>query len=922
MKIKLLLLFVFVFSTSSYSQLITTVKGEVLDKDNSSVVNTAIVTVLSSSKNIPVSDEGEFVIESWQSPPLDIRISAFGFKDHYYTITSNEEWVTILLEEEVTSLNEVVVAASRTSEKVFESPVSVEILSTKDIENTTAATFYDGLENLKGVNVNTSSIAYKSVNTRGFASIGNNRFVQLVDGLDNASASLNFSVGNLVGLNELDVKSIELLPGASSALYGANAFNGIMFMRSKNPFEDEGVSVYGKTGFTNADNVGLNEFYDVGFRVAKKLNDKIALKLTASYLKATDWLASDESNFNAASGRVVAGTRQTNLRYNGVNVYGDESEFMVSKDGKTLERITRTGYHESDLIDPDTNSFKASFSAHFRPFERNANREITYTSKIGTGNVMYHEARRIALRNFISHQHKVEWKSEHMMFRVYGNFENAGDSYDLNAAAQNILKKSQDAWLTAYRTILFATQSHQEAREAADLKTLNPNSEGFRELFNTVVNNSDLSEGAKFVSNSRYYHSDVNYNFKEKVKFAELQIGGSYRRYVLDSEGSVFTDVDGVIHHNEYGLYTQLQKTFLEDKLKLTGSLRLDKSDGFDANISPRFSVLYNLDEDRNHNIRASFQTGFRNPTTQEQYAGVFLGNAIGLGAAKGNAARYNRTLEIAGSTYEFNGQQAYDNSYTLESIENYQDTIETALSDSNNKKSEEQLGLENAGLLEQSNLDNVAPEGVQTIELGYRGKINANVEVDISGYYSQYSNLIANALVVAPLQGNVADGTAVVPLLSGAFVPISVAVNTNEKVAAYGADFGLKTILFRNYKLGLGYTYTKLDFDESEADGFETNFNTPEHKVKLAFSNSNVYKGIGFGLNARWQDSFLWQSNFVDAYISARTIVDAQVTYEFENLNSKIKLGGANIFGNEYVSAGGAGTVGSQAYISWTSNF
>ncbi len=90
------------------------------------------------------------------------------------------------------------------------------------------------------------------------------RFVQLVDGMDNASPSLNFSVGNLVGLNDLDVQSIEILPGASSALYGANAFNGIMFMKSKSPFKHEGASVYGKTGVTSAENSGTNEFYDIG----------------------------------------------------------------------------------------------------------------------------------------------------------------------------------------------------------------------------------------------------------------------------------------------------------------------------------------------------------------------------------------------------------------------------------------------------------------------------------------------------------------------------------------------------------------------------------------------------------------------------------------------------------------------------------
>jgi outer membrane cobalamin receptor len=41
--------------------------------------------------------------------------------------------------------------------------------------------------------------------------------------------------------SEIDVQSVELLPGASSALYGANAFNGILFMTSQSPFTSQGL---------------------------------------------------------------------------------------------------------------------------------------------------------------------------------------------------------------------------------------------------------------------------------------------------------------------------------------------------------------------------------------------------------------------------------------------------------------------------------------------------------------------------------------------------------------------------------------------------------------------------------------------------------------------------------------------------------
>ena len=70
---------------------------------------------------------------------------------------------------------------------MLQSPVTIERMGIAQVKSTTAPTFYDGLENLKEVQFNTSSISFKTVNTRGFAAVGNTRFMQLVDGMDNSS---------------------------------------------------------------------------------------------------------------------------------------------------------------------------------------------------------------------------------------------------------------------------------------------------------------------------------------------------------------------------------------------------------------------------------------------------------------------------------------------------------------------------------------------------------------------------------------------------------------------------------------------------------------------------------------------------------------------------------------------------------------
>ena len=106
--------------------------------------------------------------------------------------------------------NEVVVTASRGQEKLFRSPVSIEKLDLRALKETPAASFYDALGNVKGVQLTTSSLTFKVPNTRGFNIPNNFRFMQLVDGVDMQAATLGVPLGNAIGPTELDISSIEI----------------------------------------------------------------------------------------------------------------------------------------------------------------------------------------------------------------------------------------------------------------------------------------------------------------------------------------------------------------------------------------------------------------------------------------------------------------------------------------------------------------------------------------------------------------------------------------------------------------------------------------------------------------------------------------------------------------------------------------
>ena len=944
----LLLAFVVFGSAAMFAQ--TTITGTVNDAKTGETLPGANIKVARKAVGTSTDFDGNFVLQVTDTPPFTIEISMIGYQPAQVEITKDNQEVVVELTENATSLDEIVVSASRTPERIMESPVTIERMDSRAIKNTSAPSFYDGLENLKGVDVNTNSLTFKSVNTRGFATFANTRFMQLVDGMDNSSPALNFALGNLLGMSELDVKTVELLPGASSALYGANAFNGIMFMTSKSPFDDQGISLSYKDGLTSQDAAGDNKFYDVNIRMAYAFSEKFAAKATLSYLDGTEWFATDYRN--TFDGAYTSGDRNTDRNYDGLNVYGDEVSTNIKGVAETLESmgifpngaaalipsetISRTGYDEKDLMSYNARSVKFGASLNYRPFG-NDRLEIIWNSKYGNGNTIYQGTNRYNIKNFFMEQHKLELRGKNFFVRGYMTNEDAGDSYDTRFAAININRawKDDNTWFGEYTGAylqgtlggLNSDQAHALARQTAESGRLLPGSAGFQAAFDRITTDPDLVTGSKFQDNTKLYHADANYNLNNIIDWAEFQVGGSYRLYSLNSSGSIFTDYDGAINYNEYGLYTQMQKSFLEDdRLKLTTSIRYDKAQNFEGNFSPRVSFAYAGGENKNQNFRASFQTGFRNPTTQDQYIGLNAGRAYLIGSAPDNLDRFSTpALNVSGlgqnftgsGTVSISGRSAYENAFSAASVVAF--------------------GAGQVAAPSKANVALVKPERVTAYEVGYRGLIDIEASrftVDLSVYYNQYQDFIAGKNVVVPFYGDTAltqtapvgPGGAQVPLSivalsAGDYVAFATYTNTSADISSYGATLGVNTKLFEGYNLGVNYTFAKFDFDQASDPDFEAGFNTPEHKVKVQFGNQNVFKNFGFNINARWQDKYRWESTFLDADIASRTVLDAQISYSIPTWKSVFKLGGANLTGKEYLSAPGVGAIGSQYYLSWTIN-
>ena len=901
----------------------TTVKGSVTD-DSGQPLPGANVVVVGTSQGAVTDFEGTFSINLSTQPPFELQVSSVGFETQTIAVTDVSQPLSVVMTEG-NSLDEVVVSASRTPERVFESPVTVERFGIADVKNTASSDFYDGLENLKGVDINTNSLTFKSINTRGFATFANTRFMQLVDGMDNSAPALNFPLGNLLGMIETDVQSVEILPGASSALYGANAFNGILFMTSKSAFDHQGISSYIKRGITSQEAAGDNTYVDLGVRVAHAFSDKFAAKINFGYLEGTDWAGDNRTD------KFYRGLTRADYDYDGVNVYGDEvaTNIRAASGGLGIVPnvlVSRTGYAENELTDHNALSLKTDWGFYFRPFADDL--ELSYVGKFGTGNTLYQGLNRYAITNFGMQQHKLELKNDNFFLRGYVTSDDAGDSYDMVFTGININRawKSDAQWFGDYiNTFVGASlngatepQAHAAARAVAETGRFVPGSPEFIQAFNNSVTNPDLTVGSKFQDTSKYYHADGNYNFKDKISFAEIQVGGSYRLYSLNSSGTIYTDYDGSIDYSEFGLYTQMQKKMMDDRLKITASVRYDKSEYFDGFLSPRLGMNLTLGQQGNHNVRASVQTGFRNPTTQDLFIGLDAGRVILVGGSPANLDRYSRVYPVsasgqaigAPSSVTQTGGAAYTNSFLASSV-----SAATAAGD--------------LSLLQVGNSALVKPEEVTSLEFGYRGKIG-KITADLSAYYSTYKNFISGEAVIAPLYGTVDannDGTvdfdplSLGALVNGDFKVYQTYTNSKVDISSYGASVGLSAKVLGNFDLSGNYTYAKQDFDQAKNPSFETNFNTPEHRAKLSFGNTDLFRNFGFNVAWKWSDEFFWEQTFGDGVVPSYHVLDAQVNLRMPEWKSSFKVGASNLLGDEYFTAFGTGYIGSQYYVSWTIN-
>jgi outer membrane receptor protein involved in Fe transport len=915
-RVALSLLFLSLLSSPVFSQNPVTITGNVRHAVTQDRVPAVSVTIKGTSIGTFTDDKGNFKLTTTQQPPFVLVFSSIGFEAQEVRVQNAGGGVDIKLTPSSSLGREVVVSATRSAIRSLESPVSIERMGSTAAHEVAGPSFYDAIANLNGVDAVTSSMLFKTMGTRGFNGSGNTRMNQFVDGMDNQAPGLNFSVGNIVGLSELDLDNVELLPGASSALYGSGGMTGTILMTSKDPFKYQGFSADYKQGVNHIGDANSNAqpYYNVGARYAQAFNDKFAFRISGEYTHAKDWMANDSRNYSPTTGQIVPGSNHTNVPdYNGINVYGDESAYFNVKNTFTelantspspplaaeyaelaaltpaASNVTRTGYAESALTNYDAYNFKVNGGLYYK---LTPNTTASITGNFGSASTVYQGTDRYSLKDVKIGQYKAEVTGKHFYVRAYTTQENAGNSYDMVAVATLLneayaptatvwaptylntyagaIQQAYASGLTGQAAYLAASNA---ARAAADANRLLPGTAAFNSAVSTLEKQA-IPAGGKFNDQTDLYVGEGMYNFGDVEKTVDVTVGASTREFVLNSHGTIFADTAGRIDINETGAFAQLQRAFLDDFLKISVSGRYDKNSNFKGRFTPRATALFKVAKD--NYIRASFQTAYRFPTTQNQYINLQTGSARLIGGLPNFISYYGLN---DGATYDTATLNKYAATGQLGSAYQYK---------------------------------TFKPETVASWELGYKGVIADKLLIDVYGFYAQYTNFIGlTALVKDPF----ATGSYV----QNAANTFGLYTNSTSKVHTTGTGISLDYRLPAGFIAGANYAYNHISKNDN---GQQTDFNTPTNKFNLSFANYTIAKYYGFNVTYRWQQSYLYQTSFITGTTPAFGTLDAQISMKIPHMTSSIiKIGASNLLNKYYVDAIGNANIGGLYYISFGYN-
>lgn len=927
--------------------------GRVLDAITKEPLPGAIIRLQNSPVGALTDANGKFIINILKPGNVVLVITYTGYSTKMLVANPKGGTIQVMMEEGEIVTDQVVVSASRVPQQLKEASVSITKLSMADISRNPALNVYESFQQVKeleGLNV---GIGYKVYNARGFLALVNNRFLQRYDGIDMLIPGNNATVGNLVGIPDLDVQNAEILVGSASVLYGSTAINGLLNITSRSAFEYPGFTSQIRTGINHIGNP-ISEptlFQEIGFRYAKVFDKSLAAKLVVSAFRGNDWIADndeDGANYQGTTNSFSFKSGRGNPGYDGTSVFGDEAFYNFSylnffkfsltpgvtnpiDNPNTILRVSRSGYSEYDLVDYDFLNVKGLFSITKR-FRGNV--EASYTANLGIVNTMTPLITRDRLENFVFQHHKLELLTPRLSVRLYASLQSNPSMINLTATAGalNRAVKSDNDWLTQYIAVFGATNgevnrvsgrapysagSDAAARSFANSNNqslsglrpsaaylqsflgggarLEPGTSNFDRVLDSVKKVRTTDGGGRISDYTSFVNLEWQYGLLNGVrnKTLDLNIGGSYRNYFVRSFGSFYSDSpESGFNAFDYGFYVNALSRVAGGAVNLNLSARLDGNQSISPKVSPRASVTINIDDGRVGFVRASAQRTFRLPNLVQQFQDLNLGVYRQIGPSRGVPQRYG----IAGE----------DNNYTLASIQTYTSTFLT--------------GETNSAILETYDISELRPERVTSYEVGFRTSMKpGSTYIDFALFYNQFDDFIG----LVPVVGKSASANLNTPLNASLFNVTDLAnyqvwSNIPNRFSNYGYSIGVDIAFSESIRLNTNGSFIWFQGGRTSSTiALVDLYNTPVFKANSLLTMSHFYKNFNFSVNHRWSDTYEFQVPSFSSQIAAFNVVDAAISYDFSGY--QIKLGGTNVLNHYHVEIIYGPSIGAAYFVQVT---
>lgn len=877
-KILFFLIFVHV---NLYTQNI--IKGKVLDDVSGEAIPGATISLIGKELGTISSADGTFVLSLRESFPWNIRVGHTAYESKLLTIDQDEVVLEIRLIPGLKIGEELVITASRKSEKVTDSPASISILTAQKIE--TQAASGEPLELIKsinGVQLNQQGINRSNLTLRGASGVNQTTAQLLKDFRPLVNPGDYYLSTARSTISDIDIDRIEVIRGPSGALYGPGVSAGVVHFLTKNPIDFPGTTI-SLTG-------GEQSVFKANIRHADhNETETFGYKINVGQAVGNDWVLNSKDAAAADGGKSYG------------NAFISEKEELLDIPGNLIEKFS---------------SFFVEGTLEFRP-SKELNLVWVTSMAENKGNDRITPGDLYRYWRVWNNQARVRYKNLFGAINYQitpgtnGSISSPGytGQYAETPGGNSILYDDGDQYyLDAQLQYVFdAEKINTEFTFGGDYKSsvMNGNIRNagrFHEADDYIIYGGYLQANTKLIKDkldlilaTRFdgfsAFDDTGFSPRLGLVYkpdASSQIRASYNRSFVPS-GQVRAFLDFTIATTPWGkiqvLGSHAPITFNNTVTDFFPGFLPDGYNGIGSGLNPIYSFI-----------------------SKGPLAGAGLPPAL---------LAYLQSQSITGSTAG---------------------TLNVFLPGG-------KVGglVSDVKLLE---TDAAKLAITQAYELGYKGVIAKKLSASVDLYYMKLKNFESNALGVSPfvsipnvgtdlknsiianldaqqianLGGNINQIAEIfAQIAKGAFPGPIGAVQTDQaqevpgtqvnfgfqsigNLSYWGMDFGLEYYIKNDFSVYVNYGYINQNVFSAEdigevADGF--NLNTPKNKIRIGlnyFPKEGFYGGIHY-LN---DDEFMSTNGIYTGIAEARSLADLNIGYKF-NEKLKISINASNLFNNKY---------------------